>query len=757
MYIDVLLPLYLNKLLSYGVPPELEEHMATGVRVSVNVGLSKIYSGIVVNIHDGTRDRLKNILEVIDGKPVATADQLKIWQWMAEYYLCTPGEVMKQFLPSSMRITGKLGGETFDYDSSHSISYKKQLYIPEGTDMDQALEMLGKAKKQQEAYLYIIGNGEVKDGEICIWRDSVTSAGFPSNIIRALIFREILKEREERVFNDYRDDISSGGNYRLKTLTKEQTRAYNDICKSEKHNKPVLLHGAPGSGKTEIYLHLIKKHLDDGKNVLVLLPEIGLSAQVQERITGSFPENTVLYNARLTDKKRYAAYNRILSGDRVVVVGTRIAIGLPLSNLGLVIVDEEGDPSYKQSEKRPFFQARDTAVMMGHFSGAEVLLVSSAPSVETYYNCVTGKYSLVKIGDNEHHDRRITVIDRRHIALKDKKLYGYRYDTRYFSKLMLTRIKETLERGEQVLVLHNRRGFAYYIECSECGQAVLCPNCNVAMSIHKASYTLECRYCGLKTAIPKKCPECGGNMLLHGIGAENVEETLKKYFPLARIAGVDGEMIKNSYQTFKRTLEETIKGKIDIVVGTQVIAKGLVFPHATLGCIINADIMLNYPDFRAEERTYQLITQFAGRTAGKEKRTETIIQTSQPGKDIFHDIVYGDYTDMYEREIAEREKFGYPPFSRLIRITLKHQDENIVCAAAEIISEKLREVIGDIVKSPETPLVNKVRNMYLMYIYINAPKGKKGVTIKSETEKLLQKLNNERFGSKITFDINIDA
>lgn len=741
MYIEVLLPIYLDRLLTYSVPEAWHSRIVVGGRVAVNIGKSKVMAGIVIRISEDTEHslKIKDICEIIDTKPIITTSQITIWKWISDYYLCTLGEVMKFFLPSSMRISGQISENILLYNSSQSIKKSKELFV-----IDANTE-LGRAKKQKQALQHIIENGGT------ILRNALP---YSSVIIKALIDVGAIAEREITLFShlDTKENLEFLNN--LKELSAAQKEALEDISTKSVIGKPILLHGVSGAGKTEIYLHKIAQTLENGKSAVMLLPELAVTTQIVDRIKECFGNRVLTYTSADSPAQRYKTYNKLLTQKSTVVVGTRIAVALPFNDLGLIVVDEEHDSNYKQSDKRPYFNARDTAVIMGNIYGCEVILASATPSIESYYNCKNGKYSLVKLQETFTNSSRpkIHIIDRRNIASKDKQVYGYRYDTRYLSKFMLTKIKENIEVGNQTLILHNKKGFSSYMECGNCSWTPQCHNCNTTLTFHKKNMILACNYCGERHKATTKCPQCGGNMILHGIGAENVEEKIERFFPQSCIARIDGESMRN-YKMFKNTLSTIERGEVDIVVGTQIIAKGFNFPKATLACVVNIDTSLNYPDFRSAERTFQLLTQFAGRTSRNTETGNVIIQTSHPDDKLFTFIKNGDYDSMYQHEIITRKEFMYPPFCRMIKVVLRHPNKEVVYSCTGEVEALLRKRLVGCLINVDTPLIDKVRQLYLMNISIRAPKGINIRRVKEVTFEITTKIGKEK---KLATEINVD-
>ena len=733
MFIDVILPLALKELLSYRVPRELEGEVRAGVRVAVELGKRKVYSAIVYAGHSGEREGLRPIAGVLDKMPVVTDNQVRLWEWVASYYMCSLGEVMKNFFPGSMKMSAFKdmldNGYCFDMPCPGRKEKTVALHpkIETEEELHVVLDSLKRAKMQYRALsLFIEKMGERLFSGESLPRSLFLESGIKPPVLSELQKKEILVLSEESVMPDNADKNDNVKIDSLPELTFLQNKTYESVKETFGTGKSVLLYGVSGAGKTEVYMHLIRDAVEKGGQVLLLIPETALTAQLVGRLEHHFGDLLVVYNSRISPSAKHRIYNEVLhcrTGQ--VVVGTRSAVSLPFNDLRLVVVDEEQDAGYKQNEPSPRFHARDTALMAAKIDGADVLLVSATPSLESYYNAMTGKYALVRLEEryNRLGNPKVTVIDRRTIAVKEKKEKGYTPDTRYFSKYLLKRIGETLERGEQVILFQNRRGFSSYVECADCGEVPGCPSCNVSLTYHKYKGTLECHYCGYTIPAVSQCPACGSyNLLSQGIGTENIEEKIKRWFPDTVVERVDADVLK-SVNRFRRVLSRIENGEAGIIVGTQMISKGFDFPSVSLVGIINADNILGFPDFRNSERGFQLLAQISGRVSRGTHPGEVIIQSSRAEGTFIADIARFSYEGMYQREIKERERFMYPPFFRLIGFSLKHTDSDVLHRAADEFAAELQVMFGKRVVGPVAPLVDKVRNFYILDIILKIERG----------------------------------
>ncbi len=688
MYVDVILPLPLRQLLSYSVPPDLEKTVRVGCRVAVELGPRRVYAALVTECHDGDGpDDLRPIASAIDTSPVVTPRQTELWRWMADYYMCSLGEVMLHFLPSTMKL------ETFKEKAGDSFSLT------------------------------------------------------PGNI-GARRFRQLQKRSEMEAITGT-----------LPTLSEAQSEAIALIRKAFDDGRPALLHGVSGAGKTEIYMHLIADTIRNGGNALLLIPELALSTQLTERLSAHFGNTMTVYNSRTTPASRQATYSLILHGaGGSLTVGTRAVVALPFEKLDLVVIDEEQDAGYRQSEPAPRYNARDAAMMLARIHCAKALLTTATPSVESYHNASTGKYALVTLTEryNGLGNPKVTVIDRRTIASREKRENGYNADTRYLSTYLLRRLQETIASGEQAILFQNRRGYSSRMECLECGYTPLCPDCNVTLTYHKGKDRLECHYCGHAEKAVRRCPSCGShNITTEGIGTENIEEKIARFIPEARVVRLDADITRS-----KRELGEVLRKisahEADIIIGTQMISKGFDFDNIGLVGVVNADNLLCFPDFRASEHTFQLLVQIAGRMCRGGSRGELIIQSSHDIRRIVGDVINFDYISMFDREITERRRYMYPPFFRLIEITLKHRDIARVESAAHALARECRRLFGSRAGDAAIPMIDRIRGDYLRSVTVKMEKGADLARAKAMLRRSLDELSaDELKGVRVVINADL--
>lgn len=632
-YVDLLLPLPIPGIFTYAVNKELATVVKRGARVSVQFGKRKIYTGLVVKVHDQrpvTYD-VKEIAGLIDREPVVLESQIRLWEWISEYYMCTPGEVFKAALPARLK---------------PGIHSRK-------------------------------------------------------------------KEAGEQSLS------------RLSDLNISQLQAFQEIKDAFASTDVVLLHGITSSGKTEIYIHLIQEALETGKQVLYLLPEIALTTQIITRLRAVFGSLIAVYHSRSTDSERVRTWNRLLQPAEEtesaiqIILGVRSSVFLPFRNLGLVIIDEEHENTYKQFDPAPRYHARDTALMLARQQGASVLLGTATPSVESYHNCMTGKYKLVKLNERFLNLElpEITVVNTRELRRR-KQMQSH------FSPVLLSNIDIALKNGEQVILFQNRRGFSLFLECENCSEVPRCRHCDVSLTYHKSSNRLNCHYCGYQTLVPSTCPSCGHNkMQMKGFGTEKIEEEIALFFPSAKVERLDLDNTR-SRKSFEKLIARFEMKESDILVGTQMVSKGLDFDNVKLVGIMNADTMLNFPDFRAYERSFQLMSQVSGRAGRKNSRGSVIIQTSDHNHPVIRQVVENDYVAMYNEQLEERRKFRYPPFCRMVEIILKHRDRDILDQAATFLVSMLRKSIHEKIMGPEYPLVSRTHNLYLKSMLVKIENGK---------------------------------
>ena len=750
-FVDVILPVPLDGQFTYAVPAALQDRVQVGVRVTVSFGRSKTYVGIATRLHDERPQGfdVKEVIDVVDDGPLLLPQQLKLWQWLSYYYMCPIGEVYKAAMPSGLK-------------AEDGYKPRRELYVglaPQfGTEQAQriALDMLHRAPAQQEAltaFLIMTKNGEEVTREELMNTCHCSLATF-----NALVKRGILVTYEREVGR-----LNYGGEphpENIKPLNAVQQEAFNQIQFQFLKKKVVLLHGVTGSGKTEIYIHLIQQALDRHQQVLYLLPEIALSVQMMDRLRRVFGNRLGIYHSKYSDSERVEIWQKQLSPNPYdVILGVRSSVFLPFQRLGLVIVDEEHETSYKQQDPMPRYQARDVAVMLTQMrreeremdNGPKVLLGTATPSMESYYNAQTGKYGLVELSE------RYKGIELPEISIVDVKTLQHRKEMRGpFSPLLLTRVREALERGEQAILFQNRRGFAPMIECKQCGWVPRCQQCDVSLTMHRSMNQLTCHYCGATYIIPTECPCCGSkNLQSRGYGTEKIEDDIRDIFPEARVARMDLDTTRSRH-AYERIINDFSEGRTNILIGTQMVSKGLDFDHVSVVGILNADTMLSYPDFRAYEHAFMMMAQVSGRAGRKGKRGLVILQTKQPDLPLIHQVVRHDSKGFYHELLAERHEFRYPPFYRLIDIYLKHKDDRMVDMAATELGTRLRQWFGIRLLGPDKPAVAKVKQQNIRKMIL---KLENGIDSKKVREYLLlaqsQMLADKRYASlQIYYDVD---
>ena len=714
-YADIVLPLA-QPAYTFAVPEGMA--VTEGQAVAVQFGAHKFYTGIVWRVHDRRPDfpRIKSIQRILYDTPLLSAAQRALWEWMASYYLCSPGEVMRVALPALM----KPSGDTEEEFSEEEFRPRTEPYVSlaralcDETAFHEACERLERrAPKQYAALLEIASAGDgtrIATGEIAQRLLRAESAVLRTLERKGLILRAEHERTVER----------GGSAFRLPELTPMQRRALDSLRGQFAAGKETaLLQGITGSGKTEIYIHLIAEVLSRGGDVLLLVPEIALTAQLIERMERIFGSRVTAYHSKLPLARRAESYlrlSRCTGGE--LVVGTRSALFLPLRRLRLIVVDEEHDAGYKQSDSQPRYNARDTAAVMARIYDAYTVLGSATPSLESYANALSGKYALATLAER-YGDARLP-----HVIVSDTLRAVRRNErTAHFNALLLEHIEQALARGEQVMLFQNRRGFAPYVKCRNCGWTPRCPHCNVTLVFHKRGERLQCHYCGYTESVPAHCPSCGaGQLAPAGFGTEKVEEELAKCLPQARIERLDRDTA-----TSERACNEIISrfenGQSDILVGTQMITKGFDFARVSLVGILNADNLLLSPDFRAAERAFQLMMQVAGRAGRRDAAGEVIIQTGEPDHPVIRQVAAGDYEAMARTQLSERRLFSYPPYARLIRLTLRHRDREFLYEASAALAKALRGRFGRRAMGPVAPSVDRVRETYITEFLLKIETG----------------------------------
>ena len=753
LYADLILPVPLQGLFTYAVP----EGMAVGIgcRVLVTFGRSKTYLGIVARLGDQKPEgyEVKPILQVIDTVPTVTDPQLRLWQWISDYYLSPVGDVYKAALPAGLKAEDGYHPKTETY-----IRLTPQ--YQNATALHIALNVLSRAKKQLDAfieYLALSGWDQVDDAAEAkaqpteITREELMNvSGASAETIKQLEKRQMLETYEVEVGR-----LNHGGDYRpelIKPLSAAQQKAHDEILFSMLKKNVTLLHGVTGSGKTEIYIHLIKLALERKEQVLYLLPEIALTVQMMQRLQRVFGNRLGIYHSKYSDAERVEIWQKQLSQNPYdVILGARSAVFLPFQHLGLVIIDEEHETSYKQQDPAPRYHARSAAIMLAQMFKAKTVLGTATPSLESYHNAKTGKYGLVELKERYQGMElpEIQVVDTADLQRR-KMMAGP------FSPLLLARVREALEHGEQVILFQNRRGFAPVVECHQCGWVPTCQHCDVSLTYHRQMNQLTCHYCGYTYRVPTECPCCGGTDLrTRGFGTEKIEEQVREVFPDARISRMDLDTTRTR-SAYERIISDFSACRTNILIGTQMVSKGLDFDHVSVVGILNADAMLNQPDFRAYEHAYMMMSQVSGRAGRKNKRGLVVLQTKQPKLPVIDYVVRGDYTALYKDLIAERQAFRYPPYYYLVYVYLKHRQDATVHTAAIELGSRLRQWFGGRVLGPDKPTVAKVKQQNIRKLVL---KLELGIDKKRVREYLLmaqsQMLADKRYASlQIYYDVD---
>ncbi len=741
MYADVILPLPLQGLFTYLVPEGMT--VGVGMRVLVPLGRSKTYMAVVAKVHDKNPEgyQVKPISIVVDEAPIVTSQQLRLWQWISDYYLSPIGEVYKAAMPAGLKAEDgyKPKTETF-IRLTEKYRNVAALHV--------ALNMLARAPRQLEAftgYLELSGWDRVEEGvePAEITREELMNASQAS--------AETLKQLEKRgMLETYEVEVgrlNNGGEYRpelIKPLSEAQQDAYNNILMSMMKHNVTLLHGVTSSGKTEIYIHMIRQALEQKEQVLYLLPEIALTVQMMQRLQRVFGNRLGIYHSKYSDAERVEIWQKQLSDEPYdVILGARSAVFLPFKRLGLIIVDEEHETSYKQQDPAPRYHARSAAIVLAQMCGAKTLLGTATPSMESYHNAKTGKYGLVELKERYQGIElpEIQVVD---VAdLQHRKMMAGP-----FSPLLLSRIREALERDEQAILFQNRRGFAPMIECRQCGWVPRCQHCDVSLALHRQMNQLTCHYCGYTYRVPTECPCCGSTDLrTKGYGTEKIEEQVREVFPEARVARMDLDTTRTR-NAYERIITDFSAGRSNILIGTQMISKGLDFDKVSVVGILNADTMLNYPDFRAYEQAFMMMSQVSGRAGRKGKRGLVILQTKNKDLPVIGQVVRNDYISLYKDLIVERQEFHYPPYYRLIYVYLKHNSDEVVNSAATEMGGRLRQWFSGRVLGPDKPAIAKVKSQNIRKLML---KLELGIDMKKVRKYLLlvqsQMLADKRYAS----------
>ena len=719
-YIDVLLPVPLDSTFTYSVPPQMEGRAERGRRVLVPFGRNKSYVGIIMKVH-GTKPgfAVKDIKLVLDDAPIVTDAQLELWRWLADYYMAAPGDVLQAALPGGLK-----AADAYKPKTETCLALAPQFRSERA--MHVALDSLGRAEKQRKAFACFLAMSRWDTMEGASTHETVAevtrdelmnTAHCTAATVKNLVDRRLLVAYEREVGR-----LNHGGEphpENIKPLNEAQQEAYNQIVFSFLKKNVVLLHGVTSSGKTEIYIHLIRQALERKQQVLYLLPEIALTVQIRQRLQRVFGDRLGIYHSKYSDAERVEIWKKQMSQNPYgVILGARSAVLLPFSNLGLVIIDEEHETSFKQQDPAPRYHARSAAIMLAAKAGAKVLLGSATPCAETWHNARTGKYGYVRL------DKRFGDMQMPEINVVDiKDLQHRKMMNGPFSPLLLSSVRRALDNKEQVILFQNRRGFAPMIECRECGWTPRCEACDVSLTFHKALGQLTCHYCGRTYAVPDVCPCCGSHDLRgRGYGTEKVEDKVMELFPDARVARMDLDTTRTR-NAYERLISDFSAHRTDILIGTQMVSKGLDFDKVSVVGILNADSMLNYPDFRAYEHAFTMMAQVAGRAGRKGKRGLVILQTKSPELPVIAQVVRNDMEGFYSDLLEERQLFRYPPFYHIINVYLRHKDEPVVCAAADALGTLLRQWFGTRVLGPDKPSVARVKAMNIRKMVVKLELG----------------------------------
>lgn len=826
-FADVILPLPLAGYFTYSIPMELKDKVLPGCRVIVQFGIKKFYSALVREIHDRkpAEYETKQIEYLLDTNPIIPVECFEFWEWVASYYHCTIGEVLKAALPSGLKLESEtriIYNSDYIEDIDNKLTSREQLLfdvIKQKKDLsifelnnsvlkknsicvlkdllqknavriseelkesyrlktvsvvtlapqlssekaiDLALDSLRKIPKQQELFLAFLHQSNVldkKDIKEVLKKEFLESSGLSAAVLNGLIKKGILSIVEKPIdrLPEFEGEVQN-----ISELSAAQNKAYLQI-KESFNNKPVtLLNGVTSSGKTEIYIKLIREFIEKGKQVLYLLPEIGLTTQIITRLTKVFGNKVGIYHSKFNDQERVEIWNKVMNfksdfsqngsmATHQLVVGARSALFLPFRELGLIVIDEEHDTSFKQFDPSPRYHARDAAIVLAHLNKIPILLGTATPSVESYFNAKSGKYGLVEL--NERHLK----IEMPKILTADiKDAYRRKQVKAHLTPLLFNEINKALENKEQVILFQNRRGYSPFIECKACAWVPKCHYCDVSLTYHKHNNTLLCHYCGYSQNNPSFCPSCGSkDVTTKGFGTERVEEDLAGLFPEAKIERIDLDTTR-SKKGFEKIIAGFDNGSVDILIGTQMITKGLDFKNVSVVGILNADNLLNQPDFRAYERSYQLMAQVSGRAGRKFKQGTVIIQTGEVSHQIIQNVINNDFESMYKGQIAERKHFKYPPFHRLIGITLKHREKTDLDRIADVLATELRARFGNRVLGPEYPVINRIKALYIKQLWLKIEREISVVNAKRQMQEILDEVKSRTGNKTVMIAVDVD-
>ena len=810
-FIDVIIPLPIKQTFTYRVRDAEAAFLRPGMRVVVPFGRNKLRTALVFGVGADALPEYetKEIDQILDQQPIVTKTQLSFWQWMADYYMCTLGEVMKAALPGGML----LESETFiqllnpepdqwpelsdaEYLVMEALCTQPRISIDEvrailsrnsvmgviyalidrglvaaqeqlddkykplvrpfvrlnpeilnETRLNQVLEGLSRAPKQRELLLFLLSKPheeEIQQAQL------LKSAQSNSSVLNTLVDKNFVVIKRRAVD---RAPVHEGPTEDLSALSPAQQQALGEIKAYFEQGSICLLHGITSSGKTRLYMHLMQEVLAKQQQVLFIVPEIALTTQLIMRLQRFYGPHVGVYHSRQSSAERVELFQKVKQQDPSVqiVVGARSAIFLPFGDLGLVVLDESHEPSLKQHNPAPRYHGRDAAIMLAHRHGAKVLLGSATPSLESFSNTQQKKFGLVSL------NQRYGGVLPPHIELVDlSEQYRKKLMKHHFSAPLIQAIEQVLSRGEQVVLFQNRRGFSALIECLTCGHVPQCPDCDVSLTYHSHQELLRCHYCGHEQGVPHNCVTCGGHELDRiGLGTQQIEQTLTALFPEARLARMDQDTTKGKY-AFTRLIERMNQGEIDILVGTQMLAKGLDFDRVSLVGILNADQLMNFPDFRAQERAFQLMSQVSGRAGRRGVQGRVLIQTYSPDHPLLRQVVNGDYTTMYQQQNEQRRQFQYPPYCKLIRVTIKHRELGLCQSAATWLYKVMEQKLGTLVLGPVAPPVSRIRNQYIQQLLIKVPQEQSLSGTKVFLTKVLQRFTLQKEFARVSVSFDVD-
>ncbi len=814
LFVDVILPLPVAGTFTYKVPEKMRDFVRAGIRVIVPFGSRKFYAAVIVLVHSKPPKNFqaKHIIDLLDVTPILKRPQQQFWEWISEYYMSHIGEVYQAALPSGLKLSSETQVKiNTNYEASSELSEQernildllsdekkwrvsslnknldiknsmpiinklidkgaveviekiKERYKPKTASfvrlspkyqnenkLKEAFDGMKRAPKQLALLMHFIdiSNSLKKETKTVTKKELLTGAQISNSVFNALVNKGILEVYKKEIDRLRLEKINTQAPF---PLNSHQEKALYNIQSQFKKKNVVLLHGITSSGKTEIYIHLIKKALKEKKQVLYLVPEIALTTQLTNRLQRIFGNKLGVYHSKFSDTERVEIWNNVLQNKNYeVIIGVRSSIFLPFKQLGLIIVDEEHEPSYKQYDPAPRYHARDSAIMLAHMHGAKTLLGSATPSIESFFNVQTEKYGYVTLNVRHHEIQlpKIKVVDMKE-AYRKKQFEGH------FSDTLLEQIKETLDNKEQVILFQNRRGYAPYVECKACAYVPKCQHCDVSLTYHAHINTLTCHYCGYSEALSDNCPSCQTpGLKTRGFGTEQIQEEISNFFPEAKVMRMDLDTTR-SKKSYQQIISAVENHKTDILVGTQMVTKGLDFDKVSLVGILNADNLMNFPDFRSHERAFQLLAQVSGRAGRKHKRGSVVIQTSTPEHPVIKQVIENDYAGMYKQQTAERDLFKYPPYYRLIQITIKDKNIQLVNLAVEELTHNLRHVFGARVLGPVTPVISRIQNQYIRQFLLKIENQASQKKAKDLLNKIVQQSLSKKRLKRVRIQIDID-